>query len=323
MWSHLPDYQSLAENVVTEIAIHLVHYQQRHSLMTVWEKPDNSFVTPADYGVQYFLKKQLRQAFPDIPFIGEEVLTLKEDAKKLPEILAFLHNFDPQVTEADLLNTLTPQQLPSSLFWLADPIDGTSGFIRKRSFAIALTLIHEGSPILAVMACPSYARNVTIYSAAKGLGLTIYRPGSTEKLPLNNKNPRAYRYCEASLAASNQQHYTTRLLGLSLPGTPQAFRTESQYKYALVAEGFADFFIRYPFVPTQARTWDHAPGAFLVEEAGGIVTDVFGEPLDYGRKDFVLDNHPIILASGSLEIHETTLQVLQRDLHILPTLSSL
>ncbi|WP_201456336.1 inositol monophosphatase family protein [Chlamydia sp. 17-3921] len=315
MWSNLPDYQSVAENIVTKIATQLINYQKKNHLILCWEKSDLSFVTPADYGVQYYLQKQLYQAFPHIPFVGEEVLLPKKDYKKIPEILKFVHKLDPCATEADLLYTFTTPQPASSLFWLADPIDGTAGFIRKRFFALALTLIYENFPVLSVLACPTSNQTFKIYSAAKNYGLSIFGPEIPERKTIYCKKKRTDRYCEASLAACNQQHHATRLLGLDLPGRPRPYRVESQYKYALVAEGFVDFFIRYPFISTRARTWDHAPGAFLVEEAGGVVTDLLGAPLDYSRQDFFLDNHPIILASGNQEIHETTLQALHSRLN--------
>ncbi|WP_348663175.1 inositol monophosphatase family protein [Chlamydia vaughanii] len=319
MPSHLLDYQRVAESIVEKTIAELISYRQRLPLVPFWTKPDGSFVTPADYAVQYCLQKKLLTSFPHIPFVGEEVLDPIEDSHKISKILEFVHKLDPKATPDDLLEILTPTKDISSLYWLVDPIDGTSGFIKNRFFAMALSLIHEDQPILAVMACPSTdPHTFKIYSAAKNCGTSLFGTATHSRRLLKSGEVATGRFCEASLAARNQQHHTTRLLSLALPGQPQAYRVDSQYKYAMVAEGSVDFFIRYPFAISHARAWDHAPGAFLVEEAGGVVSDIFGHALNYRRESFSLENHPIILASGSEQIHNNTLEVLQEHLNITP-----
>ena len=62
-----------------------------------------------------------------------------------------------------------------------------------------------------------------------------------------------------------------RRLGINAPPV----RIDSQAKYALVARGEADIYLR---LPTRAdyreKIWDHAAGALIVAEAGGVVTDI-------------------------------------------------
>ncbi|WP_066483400.1 inositol monophosphatase family protein [Candidatus Chlamydia sanziniae] len=310
MRAHLPNYQNVAESIVLKIINELINYRNQHSLVPTWTKPDGSFVTPPDYGIQYYLQKQLCAAFPNIPFIGEEII-LDEDWEKVPEILKFVHRLDPSASTNDIIRTLEFRPDSTSLFWLADPIDGTAGFIKNRYFAIALSLIYQYQPVLTVMACPSYHQTFKIYSAGKDLGMFISDATQRRHRVVYTEKVRTGKFCEASLAARNQQHHATRLFSLGLPDQPRPHRVESQYKYALVAEGAVDFFIRYPFTHGQARIWDHIPGAFLVEESGGQVTDVFGASLNYNKEKLSLENHPIILASGSKKIHEVTLEALQ------------
>ncbi|SPN74030.1 3'(2'),5'-bisphosphate nucleotidase CysQ,adenosine-3'(2'),5'-bisphosphate nucleotidase,3'(2'),5'-bisphosphate nucleotidase,Inositol monophosphatase family [Chlamydia serpentis] len=312
----LPNCQNIVESVVTEIITELLNYRKERPLIPSWGKPDGSFITAADYGSQYYLKRELAQAFPDIPFIGEEVLSPNEDHKKISEILKFTHQLAPLTSSEDLFSNLTPPPSPTSLFWLVDPIDGTTGFIKHRAFAVAVSLIYEYQPILSVMACPSYNYTFKVYSAAKSHGLSILHSENLGRRILYDGRKPTRQFCEASLAALNQQHHATRKLSLGLPNTPSPRRLESQYKYALVAEGAVDFFIRYPFIHSPARAWDHVPGAFLVEEAGGKVTDALGVPLEYNKETLLLNNHPVILASGNQEIHETTLTAIQSQLNI-------
>ncbi|AAD19058.1 bisphosphonucleoside 3(2')-phosphohydrolase-like protein [Chlamydia pneumoniae TW-183] len=319
MHSELPNYQNIVESVVTEITTQLLNYRSEHRLVPFWEKSDGSFITAADYGSQYYLKQQLAKAFPNIPFIGEETLYPDQDNEKIPEILKFTRLLTSSVSRDDLISTLVPPPSPTSLFWLVDPIDGTAGFIRHRAFAVAISLIYEYRPILSVMACPAYNQTFKLYSAAKGHGLSIVHSQNLDRRFVYADRKQTKQFCEASLAALNQQHHATRKLSLGLPNTPSPRRVESQYKYALVAEGAVDFFIRYPFIDSPARAWDHVPGAFLVEEAGGRVTDALGAPLEYRKESLVLNNHAVILASGDQETHETTLAALQNQLNVVPT----
>ncbi|EPP37011.1 hypothetical protein BOKEGFJH_00602 [Chlamydia avium] len=314
MPSHLLDYQTVAEDIIEKTITELLRYRTRLPIVPFWTKSDGSFVTPADYGVQFCLQKKLCLAFPHIPFIGEEILDPTHDQHKCSKILEFIHALDPEVTDQDLLETPLTEQDPSSLYWLVDPIDGTAGFIKNRFFAIALSLIHNNQPILAVMACPSPdLHTFKIYSAAKNYGASLFGSAIQGRRCLEAGKTMTGKFCEASLAARNQQHHSTRLLSLSLPGQPQAYRVDSQYKYAMVAEGIVDFFIRYPFAISHTRAWDHIPGAFLVEEAGGVVTDIFGHALNSRKDNFTLENHPVILASGNAQIHSTTLEKLQKQ----------
>lgn len=313
MPSYVLDYQKVAEKIVEKTIAELVLYRKRFPLVPFWTKPDKSFVTPADYAVQYCLKKELIKEFPHIPFVGEEALYTEEDAYKIPDILSLVRLLYPYDTEQDLIETLAPSNTTASLYWLVDPIDGTAGFIKNRFFATALSLIYNDKPILAVMACPSTnPHTFKIYSAAKNYGTSVFGTATHSRRWLRSGEVVTGRFCEASLAARNQQHHSTRLLSLALPNQPKAYRVDSQYKYAMVAEGAVDFFIRYPFSVSYTRTWDHAPGAFLVEEAGGIVSDIYGNTLNYHRESFSLHNHPIILASGNPAIHNTTLEILQK-----------
>lgn len=314
MPAHLLDYQKVAESIIEKTIAELIHYRNCSPLVPFWTKSDGSFVTPADYAVQYCLQKKLSSTFPKIPFIGEETLDPEYDHYKCSKILQFVHTLYPEATDEDLLATLTLTAKDSaSLYWLVDPIDGTAGFIKNRFFAIALSLIYNNQPILAVMACPSPCHTFKIYSAAKNHGTSLFGTATQGRRRLQAGETLTGKFCEASLAARNQQHHSTRLLSLALPGQPQAYRVDSQYKYAMVAEGIVDFFIRYPFVISRTRAWDHVPGAFLVEEAGGIVTDIFGHALNHCQDDFTLENHPVILASGNPQIHSTTLEALQKQ----------
>jgi 3'(2'), 5'-bisphosphate nucleotidase len=76
---------------------------------------------------------------------------------------------------------------------------------------------------------------------------------------------------------------------------------DSQAKYATVARGFADAYLR---LPTKTgyfeKIWDHAGGIAVVEEAGGRVTDVAGKTLDFSRGRELNQNRGVIVTNGLL-----------------------
>ena len=71
-------------------------------------------------------------------------------------------------------------------------------------------------------------------------------------------------------------------------------------KYGAVARGDADVFMKFPKAGYKEKIWDHAAGVVVVEEAGGVVTDAGGEPLDFGAGRFLEHLDRGIVASSSV-----------------------
>ena len=73
-------------------------------------------------------------------------------------------------------------------------------------------------------------------------------------------------------------------------------RLDSQAKYAVVARGEAEAYLR---LPTRAdyreKIWDHAAGVLIVEEAGGTVTDITGRPLEFTHGRDLAANRGVIV----------------------------
>jgi 3'-phosphoadenosine 5'-phosphosulfate (PAPS) 3'-phosphatase len=44
-------------------------------------------------------------------------------------------------------------------------------------------------------------------------------------------------------------------------------------KYGALARGDTDMYLRFPPAGYREKVWDHAAGAVLVAEAGGVVSD--------------------------------------------------
>ncbi|KAJ3480433.1 hypothetical protein NLJ89_g12279 [Agrocybe chaxingu] len=88
---------------------------------------------------------------------------------------------------------------------------------------------------------------------------------------------------------------------------------DSQAKYGCLARGEGGAYLRMPTgVGYREKIWDHAPGQVLVEEAGGIVTDSRGEPLNFGLGRTLGENYGVIAAGK--EVHAKVLAAVQMAL---------
>ena len=77
-------------------------------------------------------------------------------------------------------------------------------------------------------------------------------------------------------------------------------KIDSQCKYALVARGDADLYIRYSGEKYKENIWDHMAGYMVVKEAGGVVVDVTGKELDFSKGKKLLENSGIICANKKI-----------------------
>jgi 3'(2'), 5'-bisphosphate nucleotidase len=205
-----------------------------------------------------------------------------------------------------------------SRYWTLDPIDGTKGFLRAQQYAVALALIEEGRVVLGALACP----NLPMQENLIGLLLVALRGQGAEALPLGDATapgsplrtravnaPAAARFCESVESGHSDQEQAARIaqaLGITSP----PLRMDSQAKYAAVARGDAQIYLRLPTrADYQEKIWDHAAGAIIVEEAGGRVTDITGRPLDFSLGATLSANKGIVATSGS--IHDAVISAIR------------
>ena len=80
-------------------------------------------------------------------------------------------------------------------------------------------------------------------------------------------------------------------------GLARPVRLDSQCKYAVVARGQADAYLRLPTKKGYVeRIWDHAAGCCIACESGAFVTDIFGNNLDFSHGRGLEKNKGIVCA---------------------------
>jgi len=200
--------------------------------------------------------------------------------------------------------------------WVLDPVDGTLGFVRGDQYAIALALVEDGEVVLGALGCPnmpasenvieyeeSYTYGYTpaqvsrmlagannywtkgcLFTAVKGFGcyqepMDLASTVKGKRVTVTEACGAEARFCEPVMKANSSQGFTASV-ATKLGITSKPLRVYSQVKYGSVARGDAEVFMKFPKAGYREKSWDHAAGVIIVEEAGGMVSDASGKPLD-------------------------------------------
>ena len=75
-------------------------------------------------------------------------------------------------------------------------------------------------------------------------------------------------------------------------------------KYAAIAHGDAEVFMKFARAGYKEKIWDHAAGVIIIEEAGGVVTDARGRPLDFSKGINLEGIDRGIVACAGATLHE-------------------
>ncbi len=202
-------------------------------------------VTDADLRADRLLGERLRGERPEYGWLSEE-------------------------SEAD------PDRSRKPRVWVVDPIDGTRSFIAGyREFAVSVGLVEDGRVVIGVVYNPAQR---DLFWAVADAGAWRARPwtGAWQGEPLRVRDPDPGRTPTLLVSRSELRR-----------GEFEPFAGEwrlrqvgsTAYKLMGVAAGFGDAFLsRGP-----KSEWDVAGGALVVEEAGGVVTDIRGRRLGFNQ----------------------------------------
>ncbi len=270
-------------------------------------KRDASPVTVADFGAQAVVCSILRSRLGAVAVVGEESAA---DLVDQPALLAgatalVSATIGRPVTSAELVDWVgLGAASPTGRYWTLDPIDGTKGFVRGDQYATALALIDDGEVVLGVLGCPrleTIAGSGVLFVAAGGT-TEAYSSDDPTSHPVTVADPMSLaqaRFCE-SVESGHSDHDQSSEIADRLGISTDPYRIDSQCKYGALARGDASIYLR---LPTRAdyveKIWDHAAGKLVVEFAGGTVTDVDGEPLDFSRGATLAGNRGVVATSGA------------------------
>jgi len=238
----------------------------RQGATQTWTKKDDSPLTEADMASHQVIEAGLTLLTPDIPVLSEE---------------------------SDDINWQTRQQWPR--YWLVDPLDGTKEFIKQNGeFTVNIALIDNHQPVLAVVYAPALEK---MYYASTEQGSYFAQGESAAvKLTLSEKQP-----APAIKVVGSRSHPSPEMADFVAQfNQSQIVPTGSSLKFCLVAQGLADVYPRLG--PTME--WDTGAGQCIAQCAGATVSLFNGEPLDYNRKESLL-NPLFIVANPNLDWRNT------------------
>lgn len=228
-------------------------------------------VTEIDRAVEQLIVDRIREAYPDHRIVGEEGISTEPD---------------------DLKGTV----------WFVDPIDGTLNFIhQKRMFAISVAVmvdeVIEYGFVYDVMADE-------LFVARRGHGATL---NGRKLTTIHEHHVRdAFLSMNATWVTPNQQIAPEILAPIVRDSVGTRAHGAASLELAWLAAGRVDGYITMRNMP-----WDYAAGKLLVEEVGGRVVSLYGEPVRYdgktsvlaGSETFVKDvvKHYVIAKGAALE----------------------
>ena len=226
-------------------------------------KGDLSPLTKADLASHELISLRLAALTPDIPVVSEED------------------------TASDIYRK------PIGRFWLVDPLDGTKEFIAcNGEFTVNIALIEDAKPIWGVVYAPVLD---WLYYGGRGLGATLQVGADLKKLEVS-PSPQLGGFWRVVASKSHMNPETQAFIDRL--GEVDLVQAGSSLKLCRIAEGEADIYPRLG--PT--CEWDTAAAQAVVEGAGGVVHDLQGQPLQYGKPDVL---NPSFIVAGRVCLVET------------------
>ena len=228
-------------------------------------------VTVADRAASRIIVDMLREAFPDDGILSEE-------------------EFDD-----------VEHRIAKDRVWVIDPIDGTQGFVNKDGdFAVQIGLVERGEPVVGVVMLPVH--DFTYY-ASRGNGTWLVS-GDNEPLRLQVSDKTDQR--EMCIATS-RNHPTPRMARIKehFGITKEQKRGSVGLKIGLIAEQECDLYIN---LSPRTKFWDTCAPQIILEEAGGKLTDIFGERFRYDIED--VQNYGGIVAANGVS-HDSIIEKLR------------
>ncbi|NRD76858.1 inositol monophosphatase [Bacillus sp. BRMEA1] len=176
-------------------------------------------------------------------------------------------------------------------YWICDAIDGALHFIQGFGFySLSLCLIRNGTPVLAIVYDPereelfhavtgqgAFLNDKRIQVASKTKLGDTYVTTSLPSFPA--KEPECADIAIRSAARLTMKTFAVKMLG------------SVKLQLAYVACGRLDGY--WEFGSEYGDYYDWLPGTFIVQEAGGTVTDSAGSPFTWGSRGVIASNQTL------------------------------
>lgn len=229
------------------------------------------------------------------------------------------HGIEFPVTEADkashnvIIEVLSEVEIPilseeslddlsrysSDQVIIIDPLDGTRDYIAKTGeFCVMAALIKDKAPVAGAIYEPT---TKILYFAEKGSGAYMVHNDVKTQMRVSDSSDASEMICyESRFHKSSIPGDLVRAMGMK-----ELVSMGSLLKCMKIAQG-----IGHVTFNTARKTgeWDTAAPAIILEEAGGSMTDLYGEPLVF-NKEAPYNTRGFIASSGTL--HSEIVEAMQ------------
>lgn len=204
---------------------------------------NNQVLTETDKEIGQLLIQRVREQFPDHNIIDEEAGVIDNH---------------------------------SDFTWVIDPIDGTSNFANGiPTYGIYLGLLEHDIPIAGGAALPAFAK---IYVAEKGKGTSCNGQPVHVTTEQNLLSALVAYQIDGHQENPELTHEEGKILANVILNIRNLRTSNSAFDVAMVVEG------KYGAILNKtSKIWDNVAQQILIEEAGGIHTDFYGNPMDYAN----------------------------------------
>ena len=236
-----------------------------------------------------------------------------------PEILEIYENVDPGTvyktdlspqTAADRLANLriteflkrnspypvfseeTPweEEVNPEIFWMVDPLDGTRDFLGKSGeFSFMVALIQGKESVVGIVFRPTTQE---MYFAQTGRGTSLITEEEDITLQVSDiADLSKMRILVSRFHKQERDAQVAKALGVA------SFVRHGSFglKAGLLAKGDAEMLL---YNTRGTKIWDSAPAIPIIQEAGGTITDKFGNPL-YVELAKVRNENGIVATNGT------------------------
>jgi len=237
---------------------------------TTKEDDNNQVLTETDIEIGALLIKKIKDSFPEHNIIDEEAGVIDNG---------------------------------SNFTWVIDPIDGTSNFANGTPlYGTMLGLLKDNVPIAGGLALPSFSE---IYVAEKGQGAYC----NSEKISVTKESDLKKALLAYGIDGHQENPKFTRdecaLLAEIVLNIRNLRTSNSVFDIAMVARGNYGAFLN-----RTSKIWDNVAQQIIIEEAGGIYTDFFGNAIDYSNAlSRPQDNFTFLATSPAL--HAKLLEIIK------------
>lgn len=171
--------------------------------------------------------------------------------------------------------------LPDGEWWVTDPVEGAINFVHGiAEWGVTATLVQNNEPVLTVVVLPMES---AVYTAVRSGGAFL----NGNPIQVSAKTELAAALVGTGQASPRETVETFGLIARTLPAMMAAsgvtrVSVPPTLQLVQVAAGRMDVFWQHSAVRSGLL-----PGALLVQEAGGTVTDLYGSPWSLSSSDFL------------------------------------